>query len=212
MGNVLQNLQLACAICKICLYSCFTCAPCRRRRRTKLEVPVICVGLQGSGKSTLLNLLNGESIDDIQPTQGFNIKAVDGLAVTFSVKELGGSDNVRQYWKHYYDDTKGVIFVLDSTADNRKMGAIRDALATVLVSQKLAGRPCLILGNFQDKDEARCLLDLNMSLRANQICAGRSWCLHTCSRENKRAVQAAFENFEKYFTGASETEPVTNKI
>ncbi|XP_014675726.1 PREDICTED: ADP-ribosylation factor-like protein 15 [Priapulus caudatus] len=202
MSHFLANLQLTCALCKICFYSCFTCVLCRRRRRRpKPEIPVICVGLTSSGKTTLLNLLNGEPTTDApQPTLGFNIKAVEGASVVFSVKELGGG--VAPYWRRYYDGARGIVFVVDASADDAAIEAARDTLVAVIVDPRLAGAPCLIVGSFQDRAGARPLPVLHARMDAARACGGgeRAWTMRVCSRDDPSAARDAFADFEKYFT------------
>jgi ADP-ribosylation factor-like protein 2 len=48
----------------------------RKLRIKEKEVRILLLGLDNSGKTTLLRRLNGESIDHISPTLGFNIKTV----------------------------------------------------------------------------------------------------------------------------------------
>lgn len=52
-------LQVICAFCSI--YLCF----------------FDCSGLDNAGKTTILKRINGEPIDTISPTLGFNIKTLE---------------------------------------------------------------------------------------------------------------------------------------
>merc|ERR1712032_1512761 len=48
------------------------------------------------------------------PTIGFNVETVDYKNISFTVWDVGGQDKIRKLWRHYYQGTQGVIFVVDS--------------------------------------------------------------------------------------------------
>ena len=48
----------------------------RSLKRTDKEARILVLGLDNSGKTTILKALSEEDISTIQPTQGFNIKAI----------------------------------------------------------------------------------------------------------------------------------------
>jgi signal recognition particle receptor subunit beta len=66
---------------------------------------------------------------------------------------LGGQDKLRPMWRHYYADTKGLIFVVDSAdVDRIDTGPdnARNELLKMLEEDALDGVPLLILANKQD--------------------------------------------------------------
>ena len=44
-------------------------------RKNDQEARILMLGLDNAGKTTILKKLGDEDIDNIQPTQGFNIKS-----------------------------------------------------------------------------------------------------------------------------------------
>ncbi|ELT93862.1 hypothetical protein CAPTEDRAFT_132688 [Capitella teleta] len=115
----------------------------------------ICIGLDDAGKSTLLSSLAGESTDDIQPTKGFVIKAIQFDDCILNVKEIGGGDTVRPFWKHYYQGADAVIFVVNSACSEDEMIKASDALSETLEHPALRRLPLLVIGNCQDLNGAR---------------------------------------------------------
>ena len=80
----------------------------------KKDARVLMVGVDGVGKSTILYQMKmGETVKTI-PTIGFNVKTLDYKVLNFTVWDVGGQDKIRVLWKHYYDKTGGIIFVIDS--------------------------------------------------------------------------------------------------
>ena len=107
------------------------------------------VGLDNAGKTTIVKRVNGEPIDEISPTLGFNIKTMTFGAYSLNIWDVGGQKTLRSYWKNYYEATDALIWVVDS-ADGRRMRDCARELAGVLGEEKLAGASVLIFANKRD--------------------------------------------------------------
>ena len=46
----------------------------RKLKKTEKELKILVLGLDNAGKTTILKSLSNESISDIAPTHGFNVK------------------------------------------------------------------------------------------------------------------------------------------
>merc|ERR1719219_1929250 len=92
----------------------------------KQEMRIVMVGLDAAGKTTILYKLKlGEVVTTI-PTIGFNVETVDYKNISFTVWDVGGQDKIRPLWRHYYQNTQGIIFVVDS-ADTDRMDGTNNA-------------------------------------------------------------------------------------
>ena len=77
------------------------------------------VGLDAAGKTTILYKLKlGEIVTTI-PTIGFNVETVEYKNIQFTVWDVGGQDKIRPLWRHYFSNTQGLIFVVDSNDRDR---------------------------------------------------------------------------------------------
>merc|ERR1712070_262047 len=77
------------------------------------ECRILMVGLDAAGKTTILYKLKlGEVVTTIPPI-GFNVETVDCKNISFNVWDVGGQDKIRPLWRHYYQNTQGIIFVVD---------------------------------------------------------------------------------------------------
>lgn len=77
------------------------------------------VGLDAAGKTTILYKLKlGEIVTTI-PTIGFNVETVEYKNICFTVWDVGGQDKIRPLWRHYFQNTQGLIFVVDSNDRER---------------------------------------------------------------------------------------------
>lgn len=79
----------------------------------------VLVGLDAAGKTTILYKLKlGEIVTTI-PTIGFNVETVEYKNICFTVWDVGGQDKIRPLWRHYFQNTQGLIFVVDSNDRER---------------------------------------------------------------------------------------------
>lgn len=89
------------------------------------------VGLDAAGKTTILYKLKlGEIVTTI-PTIGFNVETVEYKNICFTVWDVGGQDRIRPLWRHYFQNTQGLIFVVDSNDRERIAEAERELLNMV---------------------------------------------------------------------------------
>uniref|UniRef100_F1LGW5 ADP-ribosylation factor 1-like 2 n=1 Tax=Ascaris suum TaxID=6253 RepID=F1LGW5_ASCSU len=91
------------------------------------------VGLDAAGKTTILYKLKlGEIVTTI-PTIGFNVETVEYKNISFTVWDVGGQDKIRPLWRHYFQNTQGLIFVVDSN-DRERVEESREELHKMLDS------------------------------------------------------------------------------
>ncbi|KAJ3287599.1 hypothetical protein HDU76_007798 [Blyttiomyces sp. JEL0837] len=115
----------------------------------KETMRIIMMGLDGAGKTTILYKLKlGELVKTI-PTNGFNIEDVQYKNLNFTVWDIGGHDNNRRLYQHYYKSAQGIIFVIDSQDRNRILEA-RDELERIISDDELRDVALLIFANKQD--------------------------------------------------------------
>ena len=63
--------------------------------------------------------------------------------------DIGGQREIRPYWKNYYDNTDGMVFVVDSS-DEERLGECVEELQTLLAEEILQKVPLLVYANKQD--------------------------------------------------------------
>lgn len=106
-------------------------------------------GLDNAGKTTILKRFNGERIDEISPTLGFNIKTLEHKGYTLNMWDVGGQKSLRSYWRNYFECTDGLVWVVDS-ADRMRLESCKQELQVLLQEERLAGATLLVLCNKQD--------------------------------------------------------------
>lgn len=84
---------------------------------------------------------------------GFNVETVTFKSTSFTVWDVGGQDRIRPLWRHYYNNTQGIIFVVDSN-DRDRISIARDELNRMLNEDELRDSILLVLANKQDLPKA----------------------------------------------------------
>ncbi|OZJ05758.1 ADP-ribosylation factor [Bifiguratus adelaidae] len=119
----------------------------------KQEMRILMVGLDAAGKTTILYKLKlGEIVTTI-PTIGFNVETVEYKNISFTVWDVGGQDKIRPLWRHYFQNTQGIIFVVDSN-DRDRISEARDELTRMLNEDELRDALLLVFANKQDLPNA----------------------------------------------------------
>lgn len=80
---------------------------------------ILMLGLDAAGKTTILYALKLGRINNTIPTIGFNVEELHYEKVSFMVWDVGGQEKLRNLWAHYYEGTNGLIFVVDSSDQER---------------------------------------------------------------------------------------------
>merc|ERR1712100_156063 len=115
----------------------------------KKEMRILMVGLDAAGKTTILYKLKlGEVVTTI-PTIGFNVETVEYRNISFDVWDVGGQDKIRKLWRHYYSNTQGLIFVVDSN-DRDRIEDARGELMKILSEDEMRDTELLVFANKQD--------------------------------------------------------------
>ncbi|ESO06236.1 hypothetical protein HELRODRAFT_64136 [Helobdella robusta] len=134
----------------------------------KKQMRILMVGLDAAGKTTILYKLKlGEIVTTI-PTIGFNVETVEYKNISFTVWDVGGQDKIRPLWRHYFQNTQGLIFVVDSNDRERALEA-REELTKMLQEDELRDAVLLIFANKQDLPNAMTVAEITEKLGLNQL-------------------------------------------
>lgn len=111
------------------------------------------VGLDNAGKTATAKGIQGEHPEDVAPTVGFSKIDLRQGKFQVTIFDLGGGKRIRGIWKNYYAESYGVIFVVDSS-DEERMEETKETMSEVLRHPRISGKPILVLANKQDKEGA----------------------------------------------------------
>ena len=131
--------------------------------KMKKDMRILMVGLDAAGKTTILYKLKlGEVVTTI-PTIGFNVETVEYKNISFTVWDVGGQDKIRNLWRHYYQNTQGLIFVVDSN-DKARIEDAKSELHKMLQEEELKEADLLVFANKQDLPRAMSAPELTEKL------------------------------------------------
>lgn len=84
-----------------------------------------------------------------------SVETVDYKNISFTVWDVGGQDKIRPLWRHYYQNTQGIIFVVDSNDEERiddskgQPNNAKDELHRMLNEDELREAVLLVFANKQ---------------------------------------------------------------
>jgi len=121
----------------------------------KKESKILVLGLDNAGKTTFLYKLKLGEVVSTMPTIGFNVEGVEYRNVKFTCWDVGGQKKIRSLWRHYYNGTDGLIFVVDSadTGEDR-MNDVKESLHSMLAEPEMEQARVLVMANKQDMARA----------------------------------------------------------
>nr|XP_009506338.1 PREDICTED: ADP-ribosylation factor 4 [Phalacrocorax carbo] len=142
----------------------------------------ILVGLDAAGKTTILYKLKlGEIVTTI-PTIGFNVETVEYKNICFTVWDVGGQDKIRPLWRHYFQNTQGLIFVVDSN-DRERIQEAAEELQKMLQEDELRDAVLLLFANKQDLPNAMAISEMTDKLGLQSL-RNRTWYVQaTCATQ-----------------------------
>ena len=132
------------------------------------EARICMVGLDAAGKTTVLFKLKLNEVATTIPTIGFNVEKVEYKNLKMTIWDIGGQDILRPLWKHYYEGSNGVIFVVDS-CDDRRMELAAQELEKTMSDSFLADARLVVFANKQDLPQALSPSEIIQRLRLNNL-------------------------------------------
>ncbi|KAJ2161624.1 ADP-ribosylation factor-like protein 2 [Coemansia sp. RSA 552] len=151
----------------------------KKLRAKEKEIRVLVLGLDNAGKTTIMKRMNGEDINDVSPTLGFNISTLEFDSYKVNFWDVGGQRTIRPYWRNYFEQTDGIIWVVDS-ADRERMKDCKEELLSLLKQDKLAGASLLVFANKQDIKGALTDDEIKDALGLDALTT-HHWCIKPCS-------------------------------
>ena len=157
----------------------------------KKDVNILMLGLDGAGKTTLLYQLKmGETVKTI-PIIGFNVEIIEHKNFNFNIYDVGGQDKIRVLWKHHYQNTDGLIFVVDANDRDRIDEAVGE-LKELLEAEELKDCPVLVYANKEDLNGALGPGEVTEKLGMGQL-KGRTWLVQGASATTGQGLKEGLD-------------------
>lgn len=124
----------------------------KRWREPVRKVTLVMVGLDNAGKTATAKGIQGEHPEDVAPTVGFSKIDLRQGKFEVTIFDLGGGKRIRGIWKNYYAESYGVIFVVDSSDEDR-MEETKETMSEVLRHPRISGKPILVTSRFKSWEQ-----------------------------------------------------------
>jgi len=155
------------------------------------EVRLLLVGLDAAGKTTILYQMKmGETVKTI-PTIGFNVETLEYKGLNFTMWDVGGQDKIRVLWKHYYQNTDGLIYVVDSN-DRDRIELAADELKKMLECDELKDAAVLVMANKQDLSGAMSPNEVTKKMELDQL-KGKQWLVQGTSATTGQGLKEGLD-------------------
>lgn len=118
-----------------------------------IQTKIVVLGLDNSGKSAIVKYLKskGEPIESQpNPSTGYDLVDVKYKGVTLSLWDVAGKETLRGLWRHYFEKTDAIVWVVDSSDKARREESLNSLKRYALDEDALAGTILLVLANKQD--------------------------------------------------------------
>ena len=118
-----------------------------------------------------------------------SLQTQDGFKL--NVWDIGGQKAIRPYWKNYYENTDGLVYVVDSS-DEVRLKECTEELQALLAEDNLKNVPLLVFANKQDLQFALDAEEILNTLSLMEI-KDRTWTIQACSAVTKEGLQEGME-------------------
>jgi len=153
----------------------------------KPRAKILMCGLDASGKTSIIyNLVHGKMLIS-SITIGVNVDSVSFGNFTLDIWDIGKS----QIYQHYYESTRGLVFVVDSV-DPDRFNEAKESLKELLQVSQLQNTIILVLANKQDLANAANIDELSKILGLSSI-NERKWLIKGTSANTGEGILGGFE-------------------
>ncbi|XP_043810070.1 ADP-ribosylation factor-like protein 2 isoform X3 [Manihot esculenta] len=111
---------------------------------------------------------------------------------TLNIWDVGGQRTIRSYWRNYYEQTDGLVWVVDSS-DLRRLEDCKMELDNLLKEERLSGASLLILANKQDLKGALTPEEIAKVLNLENMDKTRHWKIMGCSAYTGEGLLEGFD-------------------
>jgi ADP-ribosylation factor protein 1 len=128
------------------------------------------------------------------PTIGFNVETVTPCkGVSFTVWDVGGQTKIRPLWKHYYLNTDGLFYVVDSS-DIDRVRESAEELHDILRDESMRGVPVVVIANKQDLPTALPAHKLVQELGLSELAATKNkWFIQSSCANTGEGIYEAMK-------------------
>jgi ADP-ribosylation factor-like protein 3 len=112
--------------------------------------------------------------------------------VSLNLWDLGGQRTIRTYWNQYYENTGALVYVIDSTDEDRMEEAGSELQKMLNDGALQRDIPILVLANKQDLMNSLSVQEISSVLQLADI-QNRPWHIQPCSAKTGEGIEEGFD-------------------
>ncbi|XP_053315526.1 ADP-ribosylation factor-like protein 14 [Spea bombifrons] len=141
---------------------------------------ILILGLDEAGKSTLLYKCKFKEPFSTTPTIGFNVEMIHTEKhLQLTMWDVGGQQKMRSLWCYYFENTDGLVYVVDST-NKQKLDESKKEFQLILQNELIKSVPVVLLANKQDLPGALNAEEITRKFNMKKYCSDRDWYVQPC--------------------------------
>ncbi|CAF4648210.1 unnamed protein product, partial [Rotaria sp. Silwood2] len=130
------------------------------------------------------------------PTIASNVETLEFKNLSVTAWDVGGRHNIQPLWRHYYQNTNAIVFVVDSN-DRERINDASEQLHSLINEDELRDKPLLILANKQDLPNAMSTIELQDKLGLDKLIGHTIWCVQATVATTGDGLYEGFEWLSK---------------
>uniref|UniRef100_A0A8C5PUZ9 ADP-ribosylation factor-like protein 14 n=1 Tax=Leptobrachium leishanense TaxID=445787 RepID=A0A8C5PUZ9_9ANUR len=144
------------------------------------QARILILGLDAAGKSTVLYKFKFKDSFSTTPTIGFNVEMIHSEKhLQLTMWDVGGQQKMRAFWSHYFEDTDGLVYVVDSN-NKEHLDESKKEFHSILQNDLIKNVPVVVLANKQDLPGALNAEEITRKFNMKKHCSDRDWYVQPC--------------------------------
>ncbi|XP_040203392.1 ADP-ribosylation factor-like protein 14 [Rana temporaria] len=162
------------------------------------QARILILGLDAAGKSTVLYKFKFKEPFSTIPTVGFNVEMIQtAKRLQLTIWDVGGQEKLRSLWCHYFENTDGLVYVVDST-NKETLDESKKEFQRILQNELIKNVPVVVLANKQDLPGALDAEEITRKFNMKKHCSDRDWYVQPCCALSGQGLAEGFSKVSEF--------------
>lgn len=162
------------------------------------QARILLLGLDAAGKSTVLYKFKFKEPFSTIPTVGFNVEMIQTEKhLQLTIWDVGGQEKLRSSWCYYFENTDGLVYVVDST-NKQALDESKKQFQLILQNEWIKNVPVVILANKQDLPGALNADEITRKFNMKKYCCDRDWYVQPCCAITGQGLAEGFKKVTEF--------------
>ncbi|XP_056419164.1 ADP-ribosylation factor-like protein 14 [Hyla sarda] len=168
------------------------------------QARILLLGLDAAGKSTVLYRFKFKEPFSTIPTVGFNVEMIQAKKhLQLTIWDIGGQEKLRSFWCYYFENTDGLVYVVDST-NKQTLDESKKQFQFILQNELIKNVPVVVLANKQDLPGALNADEITRKFNMKKYCCDRDWYVQPCCAITGQGLAEGFNKVSEFVKKSKE--------